>query len=183
MEKEKSNNTKEKMLKSCEKLNKLISGFIWAIAGIFITIAIIGLIFTIVLFVLPTNEAKVSAGDRYFEMTGNIEVFINGFDEKIDQIQEMKSNSTIVHFIICVVSWGILSQISSILKNTVENKTPFTPNNIRSMNIISIDSTILWIATTPFIINVGLIFILAIWIMSYIFKYGYELQLESDETL
>ena len=95
----------------------------------------------------------------------------------------MKSNSAIVTFIICAASWGILSQISAILKNTVENKTPFTSNNIRSMNIISIDSTILWIATTPFIINVGLIFVLAIWIMSYIFKYGYELQLESDETL
>ena len=71
--------------------------------------------------------------------------------------------------------------LNIVIPNTRE--TPFTEENIANMKMISICATIMWILMTTSIINAGIIYIFAIWIMYYIFKYGYELQLESDETL
>lgn len=182
MKKEDLNNTKEKMLKNCERLNKVIYGLVYGLAGIMIILAIIAFIGTIVITVLPTNE-KADAGNKYLEVVEQIGNATENLKDKADQIQKVKSENGVVTTITIILSWSILFNISTILKNTVDKKTPFTEENIKCMKLISIISTILWIITTSFIINTGLILVLAIDVIYYIFKYGYQLQIESDETL
>lgn len=183
MEKDNSNNTKEKMLKSCERLNKVIIGFVYGLAAMMIILAVIGFIMSIALSAFPSNEAKTDVGSKYLETTEKIGNTMENLMDKVDQIQKMKSENGIITTITVILSWSILFNISTMLKNTVNKKTPFSEENVRCMKLISIISTLLWIITTSFIINVGLIFVLAIDVMYYIFKYGYQLQIESDETL
>lgn len=183
MEKDNSNNTKEKMLKSCERLNKVIIGFVYGLAAMMIILAVIGFIMSIALSAFPTNEAKTDIGNKYLEATEQIGNTMENLMDKVDQIQRVKSENGVVTTITVILSWYILFNISTMLKNTVDKKTPFSEENVRCMKLISIIATLLWIITTPFIINVGLIFVLAIDVMYYIFKYGYQLQIESDETL
>lgn len=183
MENKKSINTKEKMLKSCKTLNKAIAGFMWTLAGAVITYVIIALIFTLGLLVFPSNEQKVEFGDKFLEITNDMGENVNNAIEKIDEFYNAKRNNQLFQVVSGILGWSILFSIEKILKNTVENETPFTQENIKNMKKISIYSAIIWILRTTSFFNVGIIYILAIWIMSYIFNYGYQLQLEADETL
>ena len=183
MENKKTNNSKDKMLRSCEILNKVITGFVWILAGIAIAYATISLIFTIVLLVLPSAEQKVEFGDKFIEITNDMGATVNNVIEKFDKFNDAKKNNNLLQFAAGVMGWSILFSISKILKNTEENQTPFTEENIKNMKKISICAAIIWLLQTTSFINLGIIYILTIWVMSYIFKYGYQLQLESDETL
>lgn len=96
---------------------------------------------------------------------------------------ESKSSNEGIQFVAAAMGWIILVKIAKILDNIVKKETPFTEENIANMKKISICATIMWILMTTSIFNAGIIYILAIWIMYYIFNYGYQLQMESDETL
>lgn len=181
MKKENSNNTKEKMLKSCEKLNKVICGFVYGLVAMMIILVVMVMIISLIIF--QSNGAETDAGNKCYEATIQMGNAIGNLTDKVEQIQKMKSESVILTTITGILSLAILVNISNMLKNTVNKKTPFSEENVRCMKSISIIATLLWIITTSFIINVGLIFVLAIDIMYYIFKYGYQLQIESDETV
>lgn len=180
MKNETINNAKEKMINSCKVLKKAITIVEWLIFGTAILLIILGLIFTVTLIVLPEAEQKVEFADKFIQASNN-------FGNKVDEIEENVTSNNGVYMMVSLgqtaMIFGILGAIRKILKDTIDNETPFTEKNIKNMKQLSIKATILWILSSPFIINVGIIFILAIWVMSYIFKYGYQLQIESDETL
>lgn len=115
------NEIKEKMIKNCKTLKKIITVFEWIFIGSIIFIAIMVLLSSM-------SENIAIYGERFVK-------FINNF------------------------SFG------------------------KSMKEMCILITIMWLLGTKSLINFGLVFVLAIWVLQYIFKYGYHLQLESDETL
>lgn len=115
------NEIKEKMIKNCKTLKKIITVFEWIFIGSIIFIAIMVLLSSM-------SENIAIYGERFVK-------FINNF------------------------SFG------------------------KSMKEMCILITIMWLLGTKSLINFGLVFVLAIWVLQYIFKYGYQLQLESDETL
>ena len=65
-------------------------------------------------------------------------------------------------------------------KETSQDAKPFTANNVKRLNNISWLTFGLWLTTNT---NVGIIVVLSIFALNKVFKYGYKLQIESDETL
>ena len=183
MEKEKNVNSKEKMIKSCKRLRKIMIGFIWTCAGMVIAYAAIITVLIMGLLVIPNADQKAEFSEQFFQITNDIGDKIEECTENIDEFMESKSSKEEIQFVAAVMGWIILVKIAKILDNIVKKETPFTEENIANMKKISICATIMWILMTTSIFNAGIIYILAIWIMYYVFNYGYQLQLESDETL
>ena len=67
----------------------------------------------------------------------------------------------------------LIHNLGKIMKETYEKKTPFIETNIRRINIIAICA----------IFATNIIFFLIMLAIKELFKYGYKLQIESDETL
>lgn len=73
-----------------------------------------------------------------------------------------------------IISFTILTHnLGKIMKETYEQKTPFIEKNINRINIIAICS----------LFATRIIYFLIILAIKELFKYGYKLQVESDETL
>lgn len=174
---------KEKMLKSCKKLKNVITGFLWLIVGCMIVPVVIGLVLSISIIFQPNNEKKVEVGDNMMQVIENITNKVNEFEEGMQSINEIKATNSSMTVIKFVMTCLILNHLIKILKSTIEKETPFTEDNIKYMKKIDIYALINWVVTTPFVINVGLIYVLVISTITYIFEYGYQLQQQSDETL
>ena len=183
MKKEKNVNSKEKMIKSCQRLRKIMIGFIWGCAGILIAYTATMTILAISLLIMPEANQKAEFSQQFFQITEDMGTKINDATKNIDKFMESKSSNEGIQFVAGVIGWIILVKIAKILDNIVKKETPFTEENIGNMKKISICATIMWILMTTSIFNVGIIYIFAIWIMYYVFNYGYQLQIESDETL
>ena len=85
----------------------------------------------------------------------------------------------IASYILTIV---IIDKISNIFLNTSKDGTPFTEKNVKYLNIVNILSIILWlIGTANF--SIGLVSVIVISAITYIFKYGYKLQQQVDETI
>lgn len=153
------NEIKEKMIKNCKTLKKIITVFEWIFIGSIIFIAIMVLLSSM-------SENIAIYGERFVK-------FINNFS----------FGKSIINFSGGIIGFMILDCLSKILKNVIEKETPFTEESIKSIKEMCILITIMWLLGTKSLINFGLVFVLAIWVLQYIFKYGYHLQLESDETL
>lgn len=67
----------------------------------------------------------------------------------------------------------LIHNLGKIMKETYEQKTPFLEKNISRINTIAICS----------LFATNIIFFLIILVIKELFKYGYKLQVESDETL
>ena len=158
-------------------------GFIWTCAGMAIAYAAIMAVLMIGLLVMPGADQKAESSEQFFQITNDIGYKIEEGTKNIDKFMESKSSNEGIQFVAGVMGWIILVKIAKILDNIVKKETPFTEENIANMKRISVCATIMWILMTSSIFNAGIIYILAIWIMYYIFNYGYQLQLESDETL
>ena len=182
MKNEKSNNVKEKMLKSCKKLNNFITAFKCIVAAcVFIPVIVI-LILALVTIFQPNDKERFEAGENWINTIDYMTNKVNEFEDSLEKIEETKVNAPFKGIRVMII-FLILANLSKILKSTIQNETPFSEENVKHMKKIDLLASINWIATTPFIINVGLIYVLAISVITYIFEYGYQLQLESDETL
>lgn len=124
-----------------------------------------------------------------------ITIVTHAFGEAIDltteiswllQIPEEKLNLTL--FIISCVGYLIniliINRIGKILENTEKSLTPFTESNVKILGTIKklsiISFATLFLGSNWGISLIPLIIILA---LSSVFKYGFILQTESDETL
>ena len=110
-----------------------------------------------------------------------IETIINHVSEKQAEIQNLKESSNLILTFLSIVI--LLDLLAKIFKNIEENETPFTQKNIQYIKYIEIWVWILYILTSASLINLTLILAIVISALNSIFKYGYQLQIESDETL
>ena len=167
MEKKNVKDVKSQMIKICKALSFFISVLKW--------IFILGIIFGIVL-----SLAMVKKIDGNIEETAGQ---YNQINESNDNIEKNQKGGDIKEDIIglyqVLLIWGIIECIDKIMKEIIKKETPFTEKNIKLMEKISFAS----LASMFVIEGIGIIHVVVIVIMTYIFKYGYVLQTESDETL
>lgn len=183
MKNEKLNNTKDKMLKSCKKLKNVITIFQWLLVVSIVVQILIMLVLSISMIIQPNSEQKAEAGNKLVQTMENITNKVDEIKEDLKSVEDEKDANLLISILRVIIPVLILDCLIKMLKSTIENQTPFTIENIKYMKNIDILAIINWGITTPFIINIGLIYVLALSVITYIFKYGYQLQLESDETL
>ena len=85
----------------------------------------------------------------------------------------------VVDYILCV--W-ILNCVIKLFDNISKAKTPFTQDNIKLIKKIDILACFAYIFGNE-VFSIGLVFLLVLTAISYVFKYGYTLQKEVDETV
>lgn len=76
----------------------------------------------------------------------------------------------------------ILQNLSKVFGNVEKEGTPFSLENIKRLSKISTLAFFIWILSADITV-MNFLFVLVIYAIVYIFKYGYKLQKESDETL
>ena len=178
MEKEEVINTKEKMINGCKKVRKILTVFQWFIGIMFIFVAI-----SIILNGLLTNNLISADIKENTSVIWQTVENINSTIERVEEIKNSEENSNVIEIVTFISMIIILDFLVKIFKNTEENATPFTEKNIKYIKYIGI---LVWIIHCTITVDFfDFTFILAIAISSlyYIFKYGYQLQVESDETL
>ena len=170
MKKENLNITKEKMIIKCKKIGNVMEVAFWLviimliIAGIASLIGICSEGLSAIEIIYETLRDKFNIGTEFSE---------------IDAIKE-----TIISIAITILNLIILYSLSKVFTNTAKDETPFSMNNVKNLKKISICAYIVFFITIfSQIHSLGLIYVLAIAGIEYIFRYGYKLQLESDETL
>lgn len=180
MEESQNNNLKKEMIQKCKKIRRVITIFQWIIAILFIVIAIVIIANAILQSNLVDNHSHnmLNKEDNIF---GKIETIINHVSEKQAEIQNLKESSNLILTFLSIVI--LLDLLAKIFKNIEENETPFTQKNIQYIKYIEIWVWILYILTSASLINLTLILAIVISALNSIFKYGYQLQIESDETL
>ena len=175
MENENLNQTKEKMIKKCRIFGKILLSVKW--------IVIIGTVLaTILLFTLGIEIYRNSSD----EVLSNEIMQENNINENVEQGSTEIGTiiGTITGFFTVIGNFVLIDSLGKIFINISKEGTPFTNNIIKSIKDICIFSTIIWfLGIFSSVGNIGLVWLLVIWAMYYIFKYGYQLQLESDETL
>ena len=104
--------------------------------------------------------------------------------EDYKEFEEM-SNVQITIKVICIIAEYIitiliLDNLKKMFKETSQDAKPFTEANVKRLNNISWLTFALWLTTNT---NVGIVVVISIFALNKVFKYGYKLQIESDETL
>ena len=176
MENEKLNKTKEEMIKKCKKIGDMLEIAFWLAIIWLVVFTFIGIINSI---------GILSAGGSVVEIVNEIILPIrNVFDMDTD-ISEMNAiKETIISIVIIILNLTLLRALSKIFISTSKNETPFSMDNVKNMKKISrclyIEFFISLFSQTH---ALGLVYVVAIGGIEYIFRYGYKLQIESDETL
>lgn len=167
MEKKNVKDVKSQMIKIC----KALSFFIAVLKWIFVLGIIFGIVLSFAMVKKIDGNVEETTGqyNQINESNANIEKNKKGEDIKDDIIDLYK----------ILLIFGIIECIDKIMKETVKKETPFTEKNIKLMEKVSLAS----LASMFVIEGIGIIHVFVIVIMTYIFKYGYTLQIESDETL
>lgn len=178
MEKEEVIDTKEKMLKGCKKVRKILTAFQWFIAIMFIFVAI-----SIILNGLLTNNLISADIKEKTSVVWQTVENINSITEKVDEVKNTEENSYLIEIVTFISMIIILDFLVKIFKSTEENATPFTEKNIKYIKYIGILVWIIHCAITVDFFDFTFVLAIAISSLYYIFKYGYQLQIESDETL
>jgi len=167
MEKKNVKDVKSQMIKIC----KILSFFIAILKWIFILGVIFGIVS--VFAIVKKEEGNIEETTGQYNQINESTVDI----EKTSNSEETESDMIKLSQIIFI--GGMIILIDKIMKETIKSETPFTEKNIKLMEKISAISLI-----SIFIVEgIGIIHAFVIVIMTYIFKYGYILQTESDETL
>lgn len=161
MENKNVKQTKEKMIKSC----KAVKLFIEVLKCLFIIGIISGIIVTFLL-IKPVDESE-----------GNL--VSNETIENTDSYAVEVTENDWIKGIKILLTFSIILSVEKMLKEIIEKETPFTEKNIKTLKTMSLLAIAFAIAARGFTI----VFALAIVIIAHIFKYGYQLQLESDEIL
>lgn len=171
MENENLNQTKEKMIKRCRTFGNILQVMKWII--VIAVIMIIILIATLGVFIAISSEDTIPD-----------EIIAGGFSSLDENEEEISIFEGIVSIVGTIFSFVLLDSLGKLFLNIAKEGTPFSKNIIKAVKDICVFASIIYVAgifLTNF--NMNLLFLLTIWGMYYIFKYGYQLQLESDETL
>jgi len=156
MKKEKINLTEEEKMANKFKIYNKIIVFAEGILIAFFAMAI--LLSSITLF-----ESNFDLGAVKQELLGLL-----AYDGELPETVFLIAN-----FIKLIAFFILLECLARIMKDTYENKTPFLKQNINRIDIIAVYALI-YSNITFFIIMLA---------VTQLFRYGYKLQKESDETL
>lgn len=172
MENENLNQTKEKMIKKCRIFGNILRAIKW-----FAIILSIVLIASIGIMIKYTGEEEIDSSN---ELIGENNIIV----ESLESSQEEIPVEGIASLLGLICSFVLIDSIGKVFLNIAKGGTPFTENIIKSIKDICVFSTIIWfVGLFSSAFDMGLVCLLIIWAMYYIFKYGYQLQKESDETL
>lgn len=165
MENKNSKNTQEKMIKKCKDLGSLLNFVFW---------------FYIVIIII-----SVVAGTIICALSGSSALEIIDF---FSANPENTIKESIITIIIYILSLIILYSLAKIFINSSKDETPFSLKNVKIFRKISICAYIVFFVrifseTHGIGLANALTYISLIKSIEYILRYGYELQLESDETL
>ena len=173
IEKLTKNELKEKMMK------KFNNGMIiaWAIRNFFIIIVV----FSLLVFIAAVITEVIQSGG-----SNVIQTVIQLANEFIADLNfSDKSNSVfaiglILKYIFVTI---ICDRIGKVFKDSKESETPFCDANVRNIAIISDCAWIYAIFGVEGFAGYEIVIATLISVIYYIFKYGCELQEQSDETL
>lgn len=105
------------------------------------------------------------------------------FEGETDEYKRLVAISQIlVVFLDYMCTVVIVNTLAKIFGNVETEGTPFTKENVKDLSVINVFAGILFVFGTPNI-SIGLISLIIISAITYIFKYGYKIQQEVDETL
>lgn len=176
MENENLNQTKEKMIKRCKKIGDVMEIGFWLI--------IIMLILGAAVLVLDASVMWRDGASGMEIINSSTSLIMDLFNIEKDFTEINAIKESIIGIIVSILSSIVLYALAKIFQNTSKDETPFSVDNVKNMKKISVCAYIVFIVTLfSQVYGLGLIYVLAIGGIEYIFKYGYQLQLESDETL
>lgn len=174
----------KKSFKSFGNIAKLVEDIL--IAGPII-ILVLAAILSISIFVGEkpenTTENTVVQDTQAQDISFN-DVLNDITDGAFKEYEEMPVVFKIVKIICLIATFIIHIIILDNLKNMFieisQDAKPFTEKNVKRLNNISwLTFALLFISE----LNIGLITVICIFALNKVFKYGYKLQIESDETL
>lgn len=139
------------------------------------------------------NESEMSIVDEYIQERSISEYDLRYSWLKKLEVEDIEKASHAVTFfrVLYVISlivkvslaFFILELIRRIFKETSEKETPFTEGNIKKMRMISNILTFWLVWIIPEFNLQSILFIVLLVAIENIFRYGFELQNESDETI
>ena len=167
---------KEQMIKNCGILGKVMQCIEALLIAIPILIIVVLVSVAGMIFMTGTEENMIPTQEELIvEDTADIVE-----TEEITEQGVIKIIANIIKYVLTIVIVDILRRI---FMSTKIKETPFTKDNVRSMRVLSIIAVVEWILAVLSGIGSSLIFVVTIMAISHVFKYGYELQVEADETL
>ena len=177
--KEKNENlsTEEKMIKNFDKSKTMINALqiLMIVAIIFFVISFIN---ALVQVKFDTSKIKDIILDIIeYDKNDFIEYSkeTKGLSDGLKMSQSLYENLAIISVIVRGISLYTIAQLlSNILSDSIKQKTPFVEKNINRVRLIAICSIFYSYRIVYFIIII---------IVNQLFKYGYKLQVESDELL
>ena len=180
---------------------KLLKGWMIFFEGILLVPVIVTILFMVIIagevLVSGTNEfaKSIIIDETSEEVEEEIKIDdivklaeeLSGEDLMVeDETNEFKRFVAISQIIIVFLDYIclviIVDTLGRIFGNVEKEGTPFTKENVKKLSVINLFAVILFIFGTPNI-SIGLISIIIISAITYIFKYGYKIQQEIDETL
>ena len=172
MKNEKLNETKDEMIKRTKKIGDTIETLVILLIIMITLGVIVGIIGGI---------AMLSDGATLMETINEMGAILN---IKLD-FSTMSGIAEIFSKVITIaLSIVALLSLAKIFKNTAKEGTPFSLDNIKNMKKVSTCAIInFWVTLFLQTKGIGAVYVIAICGMEYIFRYGYKLQVESDETL
>lgn len=177
--KEKENiSTKERLVKNCKATSIIV-------LVIELVMVIVPIIFcatgnTQEMLMYINNETPEDYIIKESIIENEIEIPIDSKEQF--KAEDMKYNKFGYNLVSYITSIAILDIIRRMLKDTAKHETPFSEGNLKKLTLIDgcITTNIIF---TPSLFTKDIIYIILVSSIYLIFKYGYELQTESDETL
>lgn len=126
------------------------------------------------------NEIGVDDIVTLAEDLSGEELILDGESEEFKRFVAISHILVVCLDYMCIII--ITNTLAKIFGNVEKEGTPFTKENVKNLNVINIFAGVLFIFGTPNF-SIGLISIIIISAITYIFKYGYKIQQEVDETL
>ena len=162
----------EKMRKRFGLFRKITS---WLI-GLLCSIPILFLLLGGIIFLTGTEEITEEVPEIISEENQDTSISENNENQEDSQIvQTIYTIAGIINYILIIF---LLDCLKKVFGEIEQKGTPFTEYNVKNLNRIR-NLTIL----SCILERGGLIFVLIVISILYVFKYGYKLQNQADETL
>ena len=181
--------TKERMLKVFKIGEKIIAIFKWII----IVSLIIGGLSGVCGIILMSNPDTIANNPEISDEIKNMIEESQKSNEALEDNMIQGENLGIMLLkgilipVVLIAMASIIDNLERIFKTTVQQETPFVEENIKYMRRINIMSLVLFITMNILFvgigIDIGIFFLVILFAVTYLFKFGYILQQESDETL
>jgi hypothetical protein len=109
------------------------------------------------------------------------------FDSDSWEESSLKSYSiySLVEFVLSYITViFIINTLRKLFEETEKNGTPFTKNNIKYLKMVDVSICIIWwLGMIEGNILLDILVLTVVSVLTLVFKYGYKLQKESDETI